>query len=273
MLVNRHWTNKLVGEQRVIVSDIPGTTRDSVQVPIEVEDREYILIDTAGIRRKSRVDEVIEKFSVIKTLQAVETCHVVLFVVDGSAEIGAQDATIAGMVNDFGRSMVIVINKWDGLDSKQRAQIKKEIETKLSFLPSPEVLKISALHGSNLIDVLPAAERAYSCAMIDIATSSLNKTLENATNQTPPPMHNQRPVRLKFAHQAGKNPPVIIIHGNQAEAIPKSYRRYLARYFSKTYKLVGTPIRIIPRVGDNPFKQRNPSKKVYKQRSGRIRKL
>ena len=265
--------NKLVGAHRVIVSDIPGTTRDSVSIPLSVDGEEYTLIDTAGVRKKSKVDEVIEKFSVIKTLQAVENCHVVLFVVDASTEISAQDAAIAGMVNDFGRSIVIIVNKWDGLDNKKRKVIVKDIQSKLSFLPNPEYVTISALHGSKIKEVIPAANRAYHSAMINIATSSINRTLEEAVIQTPPPMHNQRPVRLKFAHQAGKNPPVIVVHGNQADSIPKSYLRYLARYFSNAYRLVGTPIRIITRVGENPFKVRNPSTKVYKKRSGRRRKL
>jgi GTP-binding protein len=266
-------TNKLVGEHRVIVSDIPGTTRDSVHVPLEVSGNKYVLIDTAGVRRKSRVEGGIEKFSVLKTLQAIESSHVVLMMIDASTEISAQDATIAGIVNEFGRSIVVVINKWDGLEARQRTRMKKDLANKLSFLPNPEHLFISALHGSNIGKVLPAAQRAYDSAMISIATSSLNRTLENALTQTPPPMHNQRPVRLKFVHQAGKNPPVIVIHGNQANSLPESYRKYLAKFFSRTYRLVGTPVRIITRVTENPFKLRNPSRTAHKKRSGRRRKL
>ncbi len=275
--------NKLVGEHRVIVSDIPGTTRDSVHIPLVVDHNKYVLIDTAGVRKKSKIDEVIEKFSVIKTLQAIETCHVVLLVVDASTEIGAQDAAIAGMVSDFGRSIAIVVNKWDGLSIRQRNKIKQEIKNKLSFLSYPEIIYISALYGSNIIEIMPAARRAYDSAMISIATSSLNRTLENALIQTPPPMHNQRPVRLKFTHQAGKNPPVIVIHGNQVNTIPISYRKYLSKFFAKAYRLVGTPVRIIPRVSENPFRSRsfkssnlksgNPVHTVFKKRSGRRRKL
>jgi GTP-binding protein len=234
---------------------------------------DVIIIDTAGVRRRARVNEVIEKFSVVKTLQAIEKSHVVVLVLDAATGIEAQDSTIAGMVHDLGRSIVIILNKWDGLDSRDRNELKKEVKNKLSFLPDPEMITISALHGSRIRDVLPAAKRAYDSAMIEMATSSLSRTLENAVTQTPPPMNNQRPVRLKFAHQAGKNPPIIVIHGNQVDSIPSSYRRYLVRYFSKFYKLVGTPIRIITRVGDNPFKERNPSTKTYKKRSGRRRKL
>ncbi len=266
-------TNKLVGAHRVIVSNIPGTTRDSVRIPIVVNQQKYVLIDTAGVRKKSKVDETIEKFSIIKTLQAIETCHVVLLVVDGSGEIGAQDASIAGMVNDFGRSIVIVVNKWDGLVDWQKNKIKNDINSKFAFLSYPQMICISALHGSNLVEVMPAARRAYESAMISIATSSLNRTLENALTKTPPPLHNQRPVRLKFTHQAGKNPPVIVVHGNQANTIPDSYRKYLSRYFAKAYNLVGTPVQIIPRVSENPFKHRNPANTVFKKRSGRKRKL
>lgn len=270
--------NQLVGEHRVIVSDIPGTTRDSVHIPIVVDHNKYILIDTAGVRKKSKVAEVIEKFSVIKTLQAIETCHVVLLVVDASTEISAQDAAIAGMVRDFGRSIVVVVNKWDGLSIRQRNKIKQEITNKLAFLSYPEMIYISALHGSNITKIMPAARRAYDSAMISIATSSLNRTLENALTQTPPPMHNRRPVRLKFTHQAGKNPPVIVIHGNQVNTIPESYRKYLSKFFAKAYHLVGTPVQIIPRVSENPFRSRalktgSSAHTAFKKRSGRRRKL
>ena len=265
--------NKLVGENRVLVSDTPGTTRDSVQIPLTIDKQPLVLIDTAGVRRKSRVDEVIEKFSVIKTLQAVEHANVVILVLDATCEIGSQDATIAGMIQDLGRSIVVVVNKWDHLASRQRKKIKNELELKLPFLPNPEILFISALHGSRLAEVMPAVQRTYQSAMIGIATSNLNRVLADAVSQTPPPMHNQRNVRLKFAHQAGKNPPVIVVHGSQAEKLPESYRRYLARYFSRAYHLVGTPIRIIPRTGENPFKGRKSPAASFKKRSGGRRKL
>ena len=266
-------TNKLVGEYRMIVSDMPGTTRDSVRIPISWKDEEYYIVDTAGVRRKSRVEIAVEKFSVIKTLQAIEDAHVVLLILDASGEIGAQDATIAGMVQDLGRSIVLVINKWDRLEGRQRKKIKVELELKLPFLPDPEILFISALYGSNIADVMPAAKRAWDCAMVDIATSSLNRTLEAAVAQTAPPMRNDRPVRLKFAHQAGKNPPIIVVHGNQAEKLPESYFRYLSKFFANTYRLRGTRIRVIGRSGGNPFKELKPKNTTFKKRSGRIRKL
>ena len=260
--------NKLAGESRVLVSEIPGTTRDSVRVPLCFDDQPVVLIDTAGVRRKSRVDEIIEKFSVIKALQAVEQANVVMLMLDASGEIGFQDATIAGMIRDLGRSMVVVVNKWDRLEGRQRKKIKDELQRKLPFLPDPEVLFISALHGSGLAEVLPAALCAYRSAMTDIATSSINRTLARAVAQTPPPMQNRRAVRLKFAHQAGKNPPLIVVHGNRAEKLPAPYRRYLASYFARAYHLVGTPVRIIFRSGENPY---NPSDRK-KARTKTLRK-
>ena len=264
--------NRLAGSPRMIVSELPGTTRDSVQAPLTIDGNDMILIDTAGVRKKSKVEETIEKFSIVKTLQTIENCHVVLLIVDASAGIGSQDAAIAGMVHDSGRSMVIVVNKWDGLDSRKRNQVMRDIDSKFSFLPDPERIIISALHGSNLQAVIPAARRACGSAMIRIATSSLNRTLAEAIVKTPPPLHNQRPVKLKFAHQAGRNPPVIVIHGNQVDALPKSWLRYLSRYFSNAYGLTGTPVKILTRVSENPFKRRNPSKKVSRERPGRRRK-
>ncbi len=245
--------NKLVGEHRMLVSDLPGTTRDSVRIPLSVAGKEYVLIDTAGVRRKARVQQAVEKFSVIKTLQAVANSHVVLLVLDASGEIGAQDATIAGMVQELGKSMVVVINKWDRLDSRQKQKIKHELASRLPFLAEPEVVYISALHGSNLDCVIPAGQRAYDSAMRSMSTAGLNRTLQAAVARLAPPVFRERQIRLKFAHQAGKNPPVIIVHGSQAEQLPESYRRYLCRFFRRYYALAGTPLRIIPRNSHNPF--------------------
>lgn len=266
-------TNKLLGEYRVIVSDQPGTTRDSVRIPFRFVDSDYMLIDTAGVRRRARVEEVIEKFSVIKTLQAIEDANVVVLVLDATSEIGAQDATIAGMIQDLGRSMVVVVNKWDRLEGRQRRKIKDELELKLPFLPDPEVLFISAQYGSNLDKVMPAAIRAYDSSMASLNTASLNRALAAAVSQTAPPMRNERPIRLKFAHQAGRNPPVVVVHGNQAEGLPDTYLRYLAKFLGDFYKLRGTRIRIIPRSGENPFKIRKPKQTRFKKRSGRRRKI
>jgi len=265
--------NRLVGAPRMLVSEVPGTTRDSVRIPLCIDGHSGILIDTAGVRRKSRVraGEVIEKFSVIKALQAVEQANVVLLVLDASCEIGFQDAAIAGMVRDLGRSLVVAVNKWDRLEGRQRRRIKDELHLKLPFLPDPEILFISALRGSNIAQVMPAAMRAYRSAMVNLPTSSVNRTLEKAVAHMPPPLHKRRPVRLKFAHQSGKNPPVIVVHGNLAGKLPDSYRRYLANYFARAYRLTGTPVRIIPRTGDNPFAPGKPAARRRGKRSGKRR--
>lgn len=266
-------TNKLLGEYRVIVSDQPGTTRDSVRIPLRYQEADYMLIDTAGVRRRARVEEVIEKFSVIKTLQAIEDADVVMLVLDATSEIGGQDATIAGMIQDLGRSMIVIVNKWDRLESRQRKKIRDELSLKLPFLPNPEILFVSALHGSNLDRIMPAAIRAYQSATASLNTASLNRALAAATAQTAPPMRNERPIRLKFAHQAGKNPPIVVVHGNQAENLPDSYLRYLSKYLGEFYKLCGTRIRIIPRSGENPYKTLKPKHTRFKKRTGRRRKI
>ena len=258
--------NKLVGESRMLVSDTPGTTRDSVRLPLCINGQKMLLIDTAGVRRKSRVNETVEKFSVIKALQAIEQANVIILMLDASSEISFQDATIAHMIRDLGRSMVVVVNKWDQLENYQRKKIKEELERRLPFLPNPEIMFISALHGSNLAKVVPAALRAYKSAMTSIATSNLNRVLARAVAQTPPPMQNRRTVRLKFAHQAGKNPPVVVVHGNRAEKLPATYQRYLANYFARAYKLVGTPVRIIFRSAENPYiNEKTPRSKRKKR--------
>lgn len=248
--------NRLIGESRMLVSETPGTTRDSVRVPLCVGGEQINLIDTAGMRRKARVSETLEKFSVLKALQAIDEAQVVLLLLDASGEVGAQDAAIAGIIRDLGRSMVLVVNKWDCLSARRRESIRGQVMRKLPFLPDPERVFISALHGSNLSAVLPAAMRAYRSAMADLATSSLNRVLADALAHTPPPMHQRRPVRLKFAHQSGKNPPCIVVHGSRAEKLTPSYRRYLANCFARAYALRGTPVRIIARSGKNPYHEK-----------------
>ncbi len=248
--------NRLIGEARMLVDDAPGTTRDSVRVPLCADGEQIHLIDTAGMRRKARVSETLEKFSVVKALQAIGEAQVVLLLLDASGEIGAQDAAIGGLVGELGRSMVLVVNKCDRLGARQREKIRGELARKLPFLPNPERVFISALRGDNIKEVLPAAMRAYRSAMADFATSGLNRVLAAALARTPPPMHQRRPVRLKFAHQAGKNPPCIVVHGSRAEKLAPSYRRYLANCFARAYSLRGTPVRIIPRSGENPYEEK-----------------
>ncbi|MDD9821715.1 MAG: ribosome biogenesis GTPase Der [Gammaproteobacteria bacterium] len=266
--------NRLLRAPRLLVSATPGTTRDSVRVPVEFDGRRCILIDTAGVRKKSRVraGETVEKFSVIKALQAVEAANVALLVLDATCEIGFQDAAIAGIIRDLGRSLVVVVNKWDRLEARQRRKIESELQRKLPFLPDPEILFVSALRGSNLGRIMPAALRAFDGAFADLPTAPVNRALQEAVTRAPPPMHKRRPVRLKFAHQSGKNPPVIVVHGNLAGKLSAGYRRYLARHFARAFRLTGTPVRIIPRNADNPFAPAATSPRRAKKRSGRGKK-
>jgi len=247
--------NRLIGDARMLVSEVPGTTRDSVRLPFAFDGRRCVLIDTAGVRKKSRVRaaESVEKFSVIKALQAIESANVVLLVLDGSGEIGFQDAVIAGIIRDLGRSLVVVVNKWDRLEARQRRKIEDELARKLPFLPQPEVLFVSALRGSNLGRIMPAALRAHAGAFAEFATAAVNRALAEAVAHSPPPLYKRRPVRLKFAHQAGKNPPVIVVHGNLANKLAPTYRRYLAAHFARAFNLTGTPVRLITRNAENPY--------------------
>ncbi len=246
-------TNALLGESRVIVSDVPGTTRDSVSIPLNYKGTDYVITDTAGVRRKSRVDETLEKFSVIKTLQAIEHSNVAVLLLDAKEGISAQDATLAGMIIEMGRALVIVINKWDGLSPRDKKQIDIDLDLKLAFISNIEILTISALHGSAIGGVLPAAKRAYDSTFFEFSTSRLNRTIEAAVKHTAPPSKNGRPIKIKFAHQAGKNPPVVVLHGTQVDRLPDSYLRYIKRFISDKYGLVGAPIRLIQRAVENPF--------------------
>lgn len=257
--------NALLGEERVVVFDRPGTTRDSVKIPFNREGVDYTLIDTAGVRRRGKVDEKIEKFSVIKTLQAIDQANVVLMMLDARREISDQDATLASYAIEQGKAMVVIVNKWDGLTPEKRIWIKDEIDRKLKFLQFAEFLYVSALHGTAVGNIFPAVERAYDAAMKDLPTSFLTRILEKAVEKTPPPMISGRRMKPKFAHQGGHNPPVIVIHGNQLEKLPGSYRRYLINTFRKAGKLQGTPIRLDFRAGSNPFEGR-PSGKSRKRR-------
>ncbi len=248
--------NALLGEQRVVVFDRPGTTRDSVKIPFKREGKDYTLIDTAGVRRRGKVDEKIEKFSVIKTLQAIDQANVVLMLLDARREISDQDATLASYAIEQGKAMVVIVNKWDGLSPDKRTRIKDDIDRKLKFLQFAELLFISALHGTAVGNIFPAVERAFESAMKDLPTSFLTRILEKAVEKTPPPMVSGRRMKPKFAHQGGHNPPVIVIHGNQLDKLPGSYRRYLINIFRKKAKLQGTPIRLEMRAGSNPFEGR-----------------
>ncbi len=246
--------NRMIGEDRLVVFDQPGTTRDSVSVPFVRNDRKYELIDTAGIRRRARVHEAIEKFSIIKALQAIERAEVIIAVLDAHEGITEQDVSLLGLVLERGRALVIVTNKWDGLTAAERKHIRDELDRRLPFLDFAERITISALHGTAVGDLLPAVERAYRAATRDLSTSDLTRELESAVTAHPPPLVRGRRIRLRYAHQGGRNPPVIVIHGNQTERVPEAYRRYLINRFRKVFKLKGTPVRLSLKTGKNPYK-------------------
>ncbi len=251
--------NRLIGEDRVVVFDQPGTTRDSIHIPFERDGAHYTLIDTAGVRRRSRIDEAIEKFSVIKTLQAIEEAHVVLFVLDAQAGVTEQDASLAGHVVDSGRSLVVAINKWDGLAPDERERVKSEFDRRLSFLGFAERRFISALHGSGVGNLFAAIDAAYTSAVRDLKTPELTRILEDAVQAHQPPLVHGRRIKLRYAHQGGRNPPLIVVHGNQTEHVPAAYRRYLEQRFAGALRLRGTPVRVEFRTGANPFEGRkNP---------------
>ena len=246
--------NRLLGEERLVVYDQPGTTRDSVAVPFEKGGEKYVLIDTAGVRRKARVHEAIEKFSIVKALQAMERAQVVIAVLDASEGVTEQDVSLMGLIVERGRALVVAANKWDGLDQDQRRKVKDDLDRRLPFLDFATQMTISALHGTGVGDLLPEAQRAYKAATRDIATSDLNQLLEEAVAVHAPPLVRGRRIKLRYAHQGGRNPPVIVIHGNQVDKLPEAYRRYLINKFRKAFRLKGTPVRLAFKTSDNPYK-------------------
>lgn len=248
--------NRLLGEDRLVVFDQPGTTRDSVAVPFERDGKSYVLIDTAGVRRKSKVHEAVEKFSIIKALQAMERAQVVLAVLDAQEGVTEQDVSLLGLTVERGRALVVVANKWDGLSRDQRRQVKNDLDRRLPFLDFAKQITISALHGTAVGDLLPEAEKAYRAATRDLQTKDLNKVLEDAVIAHAPPLVRGRRIKLRYAHQGGRNPPVIVIHGNQVEKLPEAYRRYLINKFRKVFHLKGTPVRLSFKTSENPFKGR-----------------
>lgn len=245
--------NTLLGEERVIAFDMPGTTRDAIEIPFERNGKAYTLIDTAGLRRRGRVFEAIEKFSVVKTLQAVEETNVVVLMVDASQEISDQDAHIAGFCIDAGRALVVAVNKWDAVDAYRRERVKEDVARKLNFLGFARVHYISALKGQGIAGVLTSVDKAYAAAMAKMATPKLTRVLIAAVEKQTPPRHGMFRPKLRYAHQGGSNPPIIIIHGNALEHIPASYTRYLEHYFIEAFKLQGTPLRIQYKTSKNPY--------------------
>ena len=248
--------NRLLGEERLLVFDEPGTTRDSVAVPFERDGRQYVLVDTAGVRRKAKVHEAIEKFSIVKSLQAMESADVVIALLDAREGVTEQDVSLMGLVVERGRALVLAANKWDGLSDDQRRQVREDFDRRLPFLDFAERLFISALHGTAVGDLLPAAERAYAAATRELPTAELTRVLEEAVSAHEPPLVRGRRIRLRYAHQGGRNPPVIVVHGKQTERLPDAYRRYLVNRFRKAFKLQGTPVRLTFKTGANPYEGR-----------------
>jgi GTP-binding protein len=249
--------NRLIGEERVIASDMPGTTRDSIFVPFARDGREFTLIDTAGVRRRGKVEDFIEKASVARTLQAIDTAHVVIFVVDAHDTIGEQDANVLGLALNRGRALIIAVNKWDGIPVEQRDEIRRQLEFKLDFVPYAPVHFISARHGTGVGELVVATIKAYDAAMTEIPTPKLTKTLERAMVQHQPPMVRGRRIKLRYAHQGGRNPPRIIIHGNQTVHVPEAYTRYLANVFRREFDLFASPVAIEYRTDKNPYARPN----------------
>jgi len=245
--------NRILGEERVIAYDEPGTTRDSIFVPFERDEQAYILIDTAGMRRRSRVHETVEKFSVAKTLEAIRASHVVIMVMDAHESIADQDAHLLGLILDEGKALVLAINKWDGLATDERERIKYQLDFKLPFLEFAEKHFISALHGTGVGHLYKAIHNAYRSTMIKVPTSRLTRILETAVQLHQPPLIAGRRIKLRYAHQGGSNPFLVIIHGNQTEKVPPAYQRYLINYFHKTLKLQGTQVKLEFRTSENPY--------------------
>ena len=245
--------NRMLGEERVVVFDQPGTTRDSIFIEYERNGQRYILIDTAGVRKRKNIKLAIEKFSIVKTLQSIDASNVALILVDAHEGLVEQDLHLIGSVIDAGRGVVVVINKWDGLNSSQRQNVKTEIERRLRFADFAKVHFVSALHGTGVGKLYESIKTAYLSATLSLSTAKLTSILEGAVETHQPPMIHGRRIKLRFAHSGGRNPPVIIIHGNQTESVPAHYVRYLERFFRKELGLKGTPVKVEFRTGENPY--------------------
>lgn len=245
--------NTLVGEERVIAFDMPGTTRDSIEIAFERDGQQYTLIDTAGIRRRGKVFEAIEKFSVVKTLQSISDANVVLLLLDAQQDISEQDAHIAGFILESGRALVVGVNKWDGLQSDRRDEIKNDIERKLGFLSFANFHFISAMKSTGIAAMMKSVNQAYAAATANLSTPKLTRALIEAVEHQQPKRKGAIRPKLRYAHQGGQNPPIIVIHGNALEGVSDGYRRYLEKHFRETFSLVGTPLRIEMKSSKNPF--------------------
>lgn len=267
--------NRLIGEKRLITSPEPGTTRDSILVPCERDGKKFVLVDTAGIRRRARVSEAIEKYSVVQSLQAIEDAGAVIAVLDARDNVTDQDVHLIGLAAERGRALAIAINKWDGMGNHERKLVEREVARRLDFVAYASLHYVSALHGSGIAELVKAALVAYRNAGAELTTRRLNRVLEDALQVNPPPLVRGRQVRLRYAHQGGRYPPVIVVHGTQAERLPDHYKRYLENSFREALKLRGTPVRVELRTTENPFAGRRnkltPRQAKHKKRMLRFK--
>lgn len=259
--------NRLVGAERLLASDTPGTTRDAISVPFEWEGQAFELIDTAGIRRRARVRQVLEKFSIVKALQAVERAQVVVVMVDAQNEIGSHDARLMGLIATRGRAMVLAVNKWDGLATARRHEVRDVVDYRLPFLDYVPLHTISALHGSGLRELMESVVSAWQATMREMSTPELNRVLASAVERHAPHAVLGRRIKLRYAHQAGRNPPVVMVHGNQTEKLKDSYKAYLANVFRDAFDLTGVPLRLEFRTGENPY--RSPGSPTRRKMAGK----
>jgi GTP-binding protein len=245
--------NRLLGENRLITSPVPGTTRDSIHVPVERDEQKFVLVDTAGIRRRARVSEAVEKYSVVQSLKAIEEAGAVIAVLDARENVTDQDVHLIGLAAERGRALALAVNKWDGMSSHDRRLVEREVDRRLDFVPYASVHYVSALHGSGISELVKAALVAHKNAGVELATPRLTRVLEDATRVNPPPLVRGRQVRLRYAHQGGRYPPLVVVHGTQAERLPDHYKRYLENAFREALRLKGTPVRVELRTTENPF--------------------
>lgn len=261
--------NRLLGEERVVVFDMPGTTRDSIYIPFERDGKAYTIIDTAGVRRRGRIGEKVEKFSVVKTLQAIKDANVVVVVVDAKEGIVEQDLHLLGFAIDAGRAVVIAINKWDGMSDYEKKRVQEDMKRRFSFAPYIKIHLISAMYGNGVGKLYPSIHKAYAASMLKVSTSRLTQVLQDAVDSHPPPMVAGRRIKLRYAHMGGHNPPVIVIHGNQVTRVPKDYQRYLENIFRKVFDMQGTPVQIEFKQSENPYagrKNKAPERAMVKKR-------
>jgi GTP-binding protein len=252
--------NRLTGEDRVVVYDSPGTTRDSIYVPFESDGEQYVLIDTAGMRKKRRIDDRLEHFSVIKTVQAIENAHVVLMVMDAQAGIFEQDLRLLSLILERGRSTLLLLNKWDNLSSYEKKRLRDMFDQKFRYSGNFEELPISALHGTGVGKILPMVRKIYDSALTDLGTGRLNRVLAAAAERQEPPMVGIRRIKIKYGHQGGKNPPHVVLHGNQLDKLPKTYKRYIASCIEDAYHMVGTRVRLSFKNSENPYENTSAGK-------------